>query len=153
VFYLGLTRDNRIHIGGGPSDYEFNNGLRQPAHTEQRGARLREELGRIYPQLATEQFETTWSGIVDYSLDQTPSVGQLPGNGNIYYAIGFSGHGVNLTSVFGRILADLVRAKDQDWTWLPYLNRLPLYTPNEPFRWVGVQLATEYYRLRDPKTP
>jgi hypothetical protein len=27
VFYLGLTQDNRIHIGGGPVDYVFNNGV------------------------------------------------------------------------------------------------------------------------------
>jgi glycine/D-amino acid oxidase-like deaminating enzyme len=153
VFYLGLTKDNRIHIGGGPADYAFNNGLRQPAGAEQRFARLREELGRIYPQLESEPFEATWSGIVDYSLDQTPSLGHLPDNRNFYYAIGFSGHGVNLTSFFGRILANLIQGKDQNWQWLPYLNRLPPYTPNEPFRWLGVQLATEYYRLSDPKIP
>ncbi len=153
VFYLGLTRDNRIHIGGGPADYVFNNGLREPSGAEQHFAHLHEELARIYPRLVSEPFETTWTGLVDYSLDQTPSVGRLPGHGNIYYAIGFSGHGVNLTSVFGRILADLVRGMDHNWQWLPYLNRLPLYMPNEPFRWIGVQMATEFYRLRDPKTP
>ena len=153
VFYLGLTRGNRVHIGGGPADYVFNNGLREPAGAERRFARLREELGRIYPSLAAEPFEITWSGLVDYSLDQTPSVGRLAGSANIYYAIGFSGHGVNLTSVFGRIISDLIRGKERDWTWLPYLNRVPLYTPNEPFRWAGLQLASEYYRLSDPKTP
>jgi len=153
VFYLGLTRDNRIHIGGGRADYVFNNGLRQPPGAQQRFARLHEELVRIYPALASEPFETTWTGIVDYSLDQTPSVGHLPGHRNFYYAIGFSGHGVNLTSVFGRVISDLVREKEEQWTWLPYLNRLPLYTPNEPFHWAGVQLATAYYRLSDPKTP
>jgi len=153
VFYLGLTRDNRVHIGGGHADYVFNNGLRQPLAVERRFASLHEELARIYPPLASDPFETTWSGIVDYSLDQTPSVGHLPGQRNFYYAIGFSGHGVNLTSVFGRIIADLIREKEYDWNWLPYLNRLPIYTPNEPFRWAGVQMASEYYRLSDPKTP
>jgi hypothetical protein len=82
-----------------------------------------------------------------------PSVGRLPDRANFYYAIGFSGHGVNLTSVFGRILADLIRGKAREWTWLPYLDRLPLYTPNEPFRWTAIKLATEYYHLPDPKTP
>jgi glycine/D-amino acid oxidase-like deaminating enzyme len=77
----------------------------------------------------------------------------VPGHENFYYAIGFSGHGVNLTSVFGRVIADLICGKAKEWSWLPYLNRLPLYTPNEPFRWAGVQLATEYYRLSDPKRP
>ena len=153
VFYLGLTKDNRVHIGGGPAEYVFNNGLHEPSGAEQRFGRLHEELIRIYPQLASHPFEITWTGVVDYSLDQTPSVGRLRNHENFYYAIGFSGHGVNLTSVFGRLLADLLQGNDRDWKWLPYLNRLPLYIPNEPFRWLGAQLATEYYRARDPKTP
>jgi gamma-glutamylputrescine oxidase len=151
VFYLGLTRDNRVHIGGGPVDYVFNNGLSEPACASRRFAALRAELSRIYPALANEPFEVTWSGLVDMSLDQTPAVGRVGKRGNILYAIGFSGHGVNLTSVFGRILADLVAQKDAAWEWLPYLNRLPAYTPNEPFRWAGIQLALGFYRWRDSK--
>jgi gamma-glutamylputrescine oxidase len=151
VFYLGLTADNRVHIGGGPVEYVFNNGLAEPAHAAEHYEDLRAELGRIYPTLAKEKFEVTWSGAVDMSLDQTPSVGRIGKLQNIFYAIGFSGHGVNLTSVFGRIIADLIHGKEAEWKWFPYLDRLPLYTPNEPFRWLGVQLALGYYRLSDEK--
>jgi len=153
VIYLGLTKDNRIHIGGGPVDYEFNDGLREPVGAEKRYEGLRAELGRIFPSLAGEPFEVTWNGAVDMSLDETPAVGQMGKHGNIFYAIAFSGHGVNLTSVFGRIIADLVQNRGAEWAWLPYLNRLPLYTPNEPFRWAGIQTALGYYRLTDPKKP
>jgi gamma-glutamylputrescine oxidase len=153
VFYLGLTEDNRIHIGGGPVDYVFNNGLAEPQDSEKRFAGLRSELARIFPRLMEEPFETTWSGLVDMSLDQTPAVGQMGKHGNLFYAIGFSGHGLNLTSVFGRILADLVHGNSRAWSWLPYLNRMPLYTPTEPFRWLGVQTALGYYRMTDPKQP
>lgn len=153
VFYLGATKDTRLHIGGGPVDYEFNNGLQDPAGAEKRYEGLRSELGRIFPSLAAEPFESTWSGAVDMSLDQTPAVGQLGKHGNIYYGIGFSGHGVNLTSVFGRIVADLAQGRGAEWTWWPYLDHLPPYTPNEPFRWAGIQMALGYYRLTDAKTP
>ena len=153
VFYLGVTKDTRVHIGGGPVDYKFNNGLEDPTRTEKRYEGLRSELGRIFPALAAEPFESTWSGAVDMSLDQTPAVGQMGKHGNIFYGIGFSGHGVNLTSVFGRIIADLARGRSAEWTWWPYLNRLPLYTPNEPFRWMGIQMALGYYRRTDAKTP
>jgi gamma-glutamylputrescine oxidase len=153
LFYLGLTRDDRIHIGGGPVDYVFNNGLQEPANAAKRFEGLRTELARIYPRLEGIHFETTWSGAVDMSIDEASSVGQLSKHGNIFYAIGFSGHGVNLTSVFGRILADLVYGKAKEWTWLPYLNRVPPYIPNEPFRWLGIQAALRYYRLTDPKQP
>lgn len=153
VYYLGLTRENRLHIGGGRADYEFNNGVAEPEAAPQRYARLGEELGRIYPSLASEPFEMTWNGVVDYSLDATPAVGRLPGHENIYYGIGFSGHGVNLSSVFGRIIADLICGKSADWAWLPYLNRLPAYIPNEPFRWLAMRLAMGAVRLLDPQTP
>ncbi len=151
VYYLGLTHDHRIHIGGGAVDYVFNNGLTQPLTAEQRFQNLRAALLRIYPALASVSFEHLWSGSVDMSLDESPSVGQTGKHGNIFYSIGFSGHGVNLTSVFGRIIADLVQGKQHDWAWFPYLNRLPPYIPNEPFRWLGVQAALGYYRLTDPQ--
>jgi gamma-glutamylputrescine oxidase len=137
VFYLGRTSDNRVHIGGGHADYIFNNGLGEPSQAERRYLELRRELGRIYPSLAGETFETTWNGAVDYSLDQTPVVGQMGKHANVFYGIGFSGHGVNLTSVFGRIIADLLQGRASAWRWFPYLDRLPLYMPNEPLRWVG----------------
>jgi gamma-glutamylputrescine oxidase len=153
VYYLGLTQDNRIHIGGGPVDYSFNNGVRDRADSARHSQLLHEELVRIYPKLAGVPFETTWGGCVDMSLDGSPAVGQMGKYKNVFYGIGFSGHGVNLTSVFGRILADLVAGRSERWSWLPYLNHLPPYTPNEPFRWLGVQMALGYYRAADPKAP
>jgi gamma-glutamylputrescine oxidase len=153
VFYLGRTKDNRIHVGGGPVDYVFNNGLKEPLGAEYRFAGLRTALVKIFPGLGDQAFETTWSGLVDMTLGQKPALGQTGKYGNIFYAIGFSGHGLNLTSVFGRVLADLIHGKSQDWAWLPYLNRMPVYTPNEPFRWLGVQAALGYYRMTDPKQP
>jgi len=149
VFYLGLTRENRIHIGGGPVDYSFNNGVRDHFDASHHYQILQQELRRIFPKLADVPFETTWGGLVDASADQVPAVGQMGKYKNVFYAIGFTGHGVNLTSVFGRIIADLIAGRSDDWRWLPYLNHLPLYTPNEPFRWLGVHLSLEYYRATE----
>lgn len=153
VYYLGITRENQVHIGGGPVSYSFNNGVGAAANTGEHFEILREELGRIFPSLRGVPFETTWTGVVDMTLDESPAVGRIPDTENVYYALGFSGHGVNLTSVFGRILADVARGKEKEWSWFPYWNRMPPYTPNEPFRWAGVKLALGYYRTTDPKRP
>jgi gamma-glutamylputrescine oxidase len=148
VHYLGLTRENRIHIGGGTADYSFNDGVRDRPDREERFAELERELIRIFPGLAGTGFETTWSGVVDCSIDFSPSVGRMGKFQNIYYGIGYSGHGVNLTSLFGRIIADMERGEDQEWKDLPMINhRLP-FIPNEPFRWAGVQAAMAYYRAQ-----
>jgi len=149
VYYLGLTRDNRVHIGGGPVDYVFNGGVPTPDRLVERHRRLHAALVRLYPSLVDVAFETGWAGAVDVSLDASPAVGRMGRNDNVYYAIGYSGQGVNLTSVFGRILAELIAGHDDRWQWLPYLNRLPPYLPNEPFRWLGIRAECAFVRTFD----
>ena len=97
--------------------------------------------------MASVPFEIQWSGIVDVSLDQNPAVGQMGRWNNILYGIGYSGEGVNLTSVFGRIIADLAAGKAENWKWFPFLNRQPPYIPNEPLRWLAVEADLAYTRL------
>ncbi len=145
VYYLGLTRDNRIHIGGGRAAYSFNDGIRDRGDREAHFAELQRELVRIFPALAGVEFETTWSGLVDCSLDFSPSVGRDGKFGNIYHGLGYCGHGVNLSSLFGRIIADLERGEEEQWKELPFVNRKLLYIPNEPFRSIGVAAAMAYY--------
>ncbi len=149
LFYLGVTRDRRIHIGGGHVDYLFNDGAPGTATASKRQRALKEMLGRLYPTLANVDFDASWAGAVDMSLDASPALGRTGGHGNIYYAIGFSGHGVNLTSVFGRVLADLIAGHEEAWRWFPYLNRLPPYLPNEPFRWLGIRARLAAIRARE----
>jgi len=139
TYYLGVTRDHRVHIGGGPVDYLFNDGTPDDSLQLARHQALQTMLARLYPSLAEVPFEFRWGGIVDMSLDSSPAIGRMGRHDNIYYAIGYSGHGVNLTSVFGRISADLMSGLEGEWSWLPYLGRLPPCLPNEPFRWLGIK--------------
>ena len=147
VIYLGLTRDNRIHIGGGRPSYFFNDGLGDPGDAAPHYAQLRRELVQLYPRLEAIEFEAAWSGVVDWSLDEAPSVGSTGKNNNIFYGLGYSGHGVNLTSVFGRIIADLEVGRDEQWKPYPFLNANLDYIPNEPFRWLGAKAGLAWYRL------
>jgi gamma-glutamylputrescine oxidase len=84
VVYLGLTRDNRIHIGGGRPSYFFNNGLGDPDDAAPHYAQLRRELVRIYPGLEGIEFDATWGGVVDCSLNESPSVGSTGRHNNIF---------------------------------------------------------------------
>jgi gamma-glutamylputrescine oxidase len=145
VFYLGLTRDQRIHIGGGHATYGFNDDVRDPKDGPAHFAALQRELARIFPGLGDVPFEKTWTGVVDWSLDASPSVGRTGKHGNIYYGIGYSGHGVNLTSVFGKIIADLENGRDDAWKHFPFVNRKLPYIPNEPFRSLGARAAMVWY--------
>jgi gamma-glutamylputrescine oxidase len=101
---------------------------------------------RIYPGLSGIKFEAGWDAVVDWSLDESPSVGCTGRHKNIFYGLGHSGHGVNLTSVFGRIIADLEAGREQPWKQLPYLNARLNHVPNEPFRRLGAEAGLARYR-------
>lgn len=133
-------------------DCAYNNGTAEPPSAQQGYHRIRNELQRIVPQLAGINFETAWSAVVDMSLDQSPTVGVMGKYQNVFSGVGFSGHGVNLTSLFGRIIADMAYGTGEQWAWLPFVNRLPPYIPNKPFRWLSIEAALQYYRFIDAKT-
>jgi len=138
-FYLGLTQDRRIHIGGGTPRYSFNNSTSDAGEMRSHVVQLHRELARIYPRLAGVEFAQSWEGVVDWSLDASPSVGCMGRQKNIFYGIGYSGHGVNLTSIFGRVIADLEAGREEAWKQYPFLNNHQYYVPNEPFRWLATR--------------
>jgi len=146
VHYLGLTRDNRIHIGGGTAAYAFNDGVNERPEPGAI-AQLHQELERLYPALQGSEFEIVWDGLVDMTLNWAPLVGVTGKYGNIFYGLGYCGHGVNLTFLFGRIIADLEAGRAQTWSGLPFLNRRAPYIPNEPFRWLGIEADIAYSRF------
>jgi glycine/D-amino acid oxidase-like deaminating enzyme len=143
VYYLGLTPDNRIHIGGGSAAYAWNDGVAGRPDAKAVDL-LRKELTRLYPALRGIEIETAWNGMVDMTSDWAPLVGVTGKQRNIYYGLGYCGHGVNLTFLFGRIIADLEAGRQKPWREFSFVNRNPPYIPNEPFRWIGIQAETAY---------
>jgi len=149
VFYLGLTQDRRIHIGGGTPRYSFNNGTSTTGLIRAHVAQLQRELVRIYPGLSGVEFAQSWDGVVDWSLDASPSVGRTGRHQNVFYGIGYSGHGVNLTSLFGRIIADLEAGREEPWRQYPFVNGRLYYVPNEPFRWLAARTGISLIELTE----
>ncbi len=145
TYYFGLTRDRRIHVGGGPPGYDFDNTRGAAALDGAQYSLLQRELVRVFPESAGVEFEVKWNGLIDYSLDASPSVGYSGRYNNIFYGLGYSGHGVNLSSVFGRIIADLEAGREAAWTRYPFFNAHLYYVPNEPFRWLVAKAAIAWY--------
>jgi glycine/D-amino acid oxidase-like deaminating enzyme len=88
--------------------------------------------------------------VIDWSLNAAPSVGCTGRHRNIFYGLGYSGHGVNLTSVFGRIIADLEAGRADAWKRYPFVAAGFDYVPNEPLRWLAAKAALEWYSLTEP---
>ena len=96
--YYRLSSDDRLLFGGstvyGGSD---------PADIE---AKLRPHLEKLFPELRGVGIDYAWSGNFALSFSRVPQLGRL--DDNIYFAHGYSGHGVTGSHLFGRILAEAV---------------------------------------------
>jgi gamma-glutamylputrescine oxidase len=149
LYHVGSTEDNRITIGAGNAEYFFNNNLIYKKDLNRRRGALYTELVRIYPGLAGVEFESVWSGVLSFSFDMSQSVGMTEKHNNIYYGIGYAGHGVCLAYLFGKIIADLYAGKDGKWEKMPFFQRHFLPVPPEPLKWLGVKAYMAFLRLLD----
>ncbi len=152
LYHLSTTDDGRITIGAGNAEYFFNESLIYKKSLEDRREALRRELVRIYPALGDVVMEHIWSGAIGYSYDTTQSVGVTGRDHNIYYGIGYAGHGATLSFLFGKVIADIHAGRGDAWNRMPYFQRkLPSYIPPEPFRWFAIKARMASMKSHDRK--
>ncbi len=139
--YVRVT-GKRILFGGRVL-YHF--GVESPRQAAPIYDRLYRELLQTFPCLEGVSISHRWCGPVAVTWRKTPIVGCA---GNIYYALGYTGMGVSLGTLCGRVMADLLLGDDRRWNDLVYLqdNDRMLPLPPEPFRFLGFQ--GRYYGMR-----
>lgn len=135
--YYRRTSDHRLLFGGGVS----YSGIDGPAL----GPRLRREMLKIYPHLADARVEYCWGGWVDISVNRMPHAGRI--GPATYYAQGFSGHGVALTGLLGRLMAEAIAGTAERFDVFARMPK-PIF-PGGPLRTPALVLAMLWYRLRD----
>ena len=140
--YCGVDPDGRLLFGGGATgayDYQFGNQTTYAAALHDRGMQAtREVLLRYLPELADIPIRHRWSGPLDLTLKRFVAMGVL--GKNIFYSLGYSGHGVTLANLAGRVLTDLYSDNHEPWRSYAFYMRRPTGIPPEPFRWLGYQL-------------
>jgi glycine/D-amino acid oxidase-like deaminating enzyme len=148
IAYGSLTRTGHLVFGGGSNQayaYLFNNRTRLPpesAVARRAQAAIAQTLAGYFPSASTLPIAYRWSGVLDITLNRQPLWGRCGEYRNIYYALGYSGHGITLANLAGEFIADLYGGDDSRWRWLPfYQSRYPPIPP-EPFRWLGYQAFT-----------
>lgn len=113
--YYRLSADSRLIFGGGEKYSP-----RPPADIE---AFVRPYLEGVFPQLKGVSIEYGWGGLVGVTLNRLPDLGST---GNTYYAHGWSGHGVLLTTLAGALIANAISGKPDRFDLLADL-------PGKPF--------------------
>ncbi|HVE21546.1 MAG TPA: FAD-binding oxidoreductase [Acidocella sp.] len=101
---------------------------------------------RVFPQLRDARVEHVWGGNVDITRNRAPHFGRL--TNNILFCHGFSGHGVALTGLAGKLAAEAIAGQAERFdafTRIPHAR----FPGGRAFRVPALLLATAYYRLRD----
>ena len=136
--YFRLTDDNRL-LFGGRARFALSTTRSDP----ESGRILQATLARTFPQLAGTAIDYCWGGQVDMTQDRLPRAGQQDG---LFYAMGYSGHGTQMSVHMGGIMAEVMNGREDlnpwrgfDWPAVPGHFGKPWFLPA-----VGA-----YYRLLD----
>lgn len=137
--YFRLAPDNRL-IFGGRARFSARSDQQSDAKS---GTVLRRALAQIFPHLAEVQVDYCWGGMVDMTQDRYPRAGFADG---VHYSMGYSGHGAQIATHMGEIMADLIvgRIDRNPFADLPW-NAVPLHTGKPWF----LPLVGLYYKALD----
>lgn len=136
--YFRLSADKRLLFGGRISYFGED-----PEIIKQK---QRPRLRSIYPQLADIGIDYAWGGTIGVPLTRVPQLGRV--SPNILYCQGYSGHGVNVTHLAGKIMADAVAGIVEQFDL--FADVKPFIVPGAHlFRKPMVALGMLYYRIKD----
>jgi gamma-glutamylputrescine oxidase len=138
VNYWRLAADRRLLFGGGESY-----GWRFPRDI---AAVVRPRLHAVYPGLADLPITHAWGGTLAITPDRMPAFQRLaPG---VYSAAGYSGHGIAIATLAGRLIAEAVAGDAARFDVFARLPR-PRFPGGPALRWPLLVLAMSWYGLRD----
>ncbi len=144
LFYYRLLPDRRFLFGA------RGDMTGRPRDSERMRVWLRRRLGEVFPAWRNVPISHFWRGLVCFTRDLTPALGQLEDDPSVFYGFGYQANGVNTAPWAGRALARLIAGRRNDPAALPAVLAGP--APRFPFAalrpWY-LRGAWLYYRLTD----
>jgi gamma-glutamylputrescine oxidase len=139
VNYFRLSADKRLLFGGGEN-------YRQNFPADIAGF-VRKPMLQVYPQLADTRIDYAWGGTLAVTLNRMPHFGRLGRHGT-YFAQGYSGQGVAMATLAGKLVADAIAGEAASFD---LFGTIPTraFPGGDLLRWPGLVLGMSYYALRD----
>ena len=139
VNYYRLSADKRLLFGGG-ENYRSN----FPANIANF---VRKPMLGVYPQLEHKRIDYAWGGTLAVTLNRMPHFGRL-GNYDTYFAQGYSGQGVAMATLAGKLIAEALAGEAERFD---LFGKIPTrsFPGGDLLRWPGMVLGMMYYALRD----
>lgn len=136
--YFRTTADNRMLFGG------------RVSYSSATPRNLQATMGKrmldVFPQLSDLRLSHTWGGFVDITMNRAPDFGRV--SDNLYYLQGFSGHGLALTGMAGKLVAETIAGQAERFDLLSRIKHYP-FPGGALMRTPALVLGMMYYRLRD----
>ena len=138
VNYFRLSRDYRLLFGGGEN---YRAGF-----PDDIGGFVRHYMLKLFPQLEDVAIDYAWGGTLSVTVNRLPHVGRL--EPNVWFAQGFSGHGISTASFSGKLLAEAITG---DRSRFEIMEALPTMTfpGGTLLRYPGMVLGMLYFSLKD----
>jgi len=136
--YYRLSGDGRLIYGGG-----VTYGAREPGRIE---ALILPKLLKTFPQLKGVKIDYAWTGNFLLTLMRLPQFGRI--GSNIYYAQGYSGHGVTCSHLAGKVISDAIQGQAERYDLFAGLPQYP-FPGGRALRIPLTALGAWYYNLRD----
>ena len=138
INYWKLSEDRRLIFGGGETYSD--------KFPESITDFVRPKLLAIYPELSHARLDYGWGGTLAITRNRMPDLGVH--KGVVYYAQGFSGHGVPTATMAGKLIAAAIDAGDDDFDLMSGLRTLKF--PGGPvLRRPTLVAGMLFYSLRD----
>lgn len=136
--YFRRSHDNRLLFGGGESMR-----FRFPADIR---ALVAPRLFAIYPQLKGIDLDYAWGGTLAITVNRMPCFMRL--GKNMFSASGYSGHGVAMATLAGRLLAEVTMGEAGGFNVMEKINK-PSFPGGDLLRHPLLVLGMNWYMLRD----
>jgi gamma-glutamylputrescine oxidase len=138
VNYWKMTGDGRFLFGGGE-----NYTRRFPADIKRF---VRKYMVQLYPSSKDFAIDYAWGGTLAVTMNRMPSFGRL--EPDIYYAMGFSGHGVQMATLAGKLIAEAVAGTAERFDLMANIPT-PSFPGGTLLRWPGLVAGMLYHAIKD----
>ena len=138
VNYWKLSADNRLLFGGGETYSR-----RFPADIKNF---VRKCMLRIYPELTDTRIDYGWGGTLAITMNRMPDFGRL--SPRVMYAHGYSGHGVPIATLAGKLLAEVISGTAERFDVMADVPS-PQFPGGTLLRWPGLVAGMLFFSLRD----
>ncbi|MDH3352073.1 MAG: FAD-binding oxidoreductase, partial [Gammaproteobacteria bacterium] len=107
---------------------------------------VRPYMLKLFPQLDDVRIDYAWGGTLSVTVNRLPHFGRL--KPNVYFAQGYSGHGISTANFAGKVIAEAIGGTA---TRFDAFAGLPthMFPGGTLLRYPGMVLAMFYYSLID----